>query len=156
MFQIAIWGPKQLYIRVTLSKYYVLEMIKYHLKIKPITQPYKKADLQIWHHHPKLAKSLQTTYLENIDPDILLDEYLAAIQNMTGVVNKSTGTNRDKALEQLADLIELEQKIRWWSYIQFCKKKTIEPDTSEFWKRFCCKNNFSTLLGYNNFFLCYY
>jgi hypothetical protein len=84
-------------------------------------------DHKLWIETPELEAELKSEDIENIDPDIIIDEYLAAIANMEKVLN-SPCANTERAHKQYCVLFALEDKIKIWAFIQACKNQNVIPD----------------------------
>ena len=130
-FQIGLHVPSGHYVRMNIAKPYLLEMIKYHLKLRPIPS-IKSGNHKLWFPNKEIAAQIQNTDLENIDPDFLLDEYLAAVTNMEKVEYRSCDKFKEEAHQQYKNLLEMQNKVYIWAYIQKCKQKNIKVDMSEF------------------------
>jgi hypothetical protein len=125
-FQVGIQLPGHKYIKVTISKKYLFEMLKYHLKLRPIPS-IPKGDHNLWFENPKIEAELKREDIENLDPDTIIDEYLAAVANMEKVLN-SPCANTKRARKQYYALLALEDKIKLWAFTQACKKQNVIPD----------------------------
>lgn len=128
-FQIGLIIPGGTYIKLTISKYYLYEMIKYHLKLKPIPS---QDSSKLWFHNLKVARELQSEDLDSIDSDRILDDYLSAVTNMESVVNHPCNKHKEEAHQQYMGLLALEERIKNWAYIQACRKYNLIPDPEEY------------------------
>lgn len=101
-------------------------MLKYHLKLRPIPS-IPKGDHNLWFENPKIEAELKREDIENLDPDTIIDEYLAAVANMEEVLN-SPCANTERARKQYYALLALEDKIKVWAFTQACRKQNVIPD----------------------------
>jgi hypothetical protein len=127
-FQVGLFIPGRTYVLLTISKFYLLEILKYHLKLKPI---YPQDTSKLWFHHEEITKAIQTEDLDSIDPDRILEDYLAAVTNMENVVKHPCNHHKEQSHQQLQHLLSLEDRIKTWAYVQACKNEDLIPDPME-------------------------
>lgn len=121
-------NAKKNWIKVGISKWYLYEMLLYHLTLRPIIPPdiETKTNTELWldkHRNKNKIKDLDNLNWEQVQKD-----YGNAMVRVKDVVSVSTGKSKEKADAQLRKLIEYESKITMLKFIDDCKNMECECD----------------------------
>jgi hypothetical protein len=95
--------------RIIASKWSLLQMLKFHLTLRPIRKP---DGHKVWLNERQLSKAeIEKVNMESITFKELSEEYKEIKDKLERYIQKTSPENRKKAERQLQEIVELQCKI---------------------------------------------
>lgn len=126
VFEVLYSDMRQSY-KITIPKWYVYQMMLYHLQLRPITRWYTGNGCDnLWLHHN--IRKVKKFDILNTNPDDVKKDYDDAVKNMRTLIPYMTGRSKYEAERELDKLLNMEWIISLLTQITKCKNYEFKAD----------------------------